>query len=146
MLLSQSLAGSLGVGEEGLCTCLQHLTPTNLRAVIMVCRESPAKLSQGTSAKRWNRVGCGQYEVRGEKRCFANSTTCQPGRQGREGFFKKLEDGKERRQPTFVILGKFCERSNVQTFLPMFLRDNKERIVIIAFSQYLCCFRGAKVK
>lgn len=66
ILLSQSLAGSLGVGEEGLCICLQHLTPTNLRAVIMVCRESPAKLSRGMSAERWNRAGCGQYEVRGE--------------------------------------------------------------------------------
>lgn len=108
ILLSQSLAGSLGVGEEGLCICLQHLTPTNLRAVIMVCRESPAKLSQGTSAERWNRAGCGQYEVRGEKGSFTNSATCQPGRQGREGFFKKLEDGKERKQLSrIVILGKF---------------------------------------
>lgn len=69
--------------------------PTNLGAVIKVCRESPAKLSQGTRL-RGGTVGCGQYEVRGGKGSFPNSTTCQTGRQGREGFFKKLGDGKEK--------------------------------------------------
>lgn len=34
--------------------------PANLRAVIKVCRESPAKLSQGTRL-RGGRVRCGQY-------------------------------------------------------------------------------------
>ena len=92
------------MGEEGLCFCLQHLTPTNLRAVIMVCRESPVKLSRGTSAERWNRAGCGQYKVRGEEGSFTNSTACQPGRQGREGCFEKLKGGKERKLPSCVVI------------------------------------------
>lgn len=57
-----------------------HLSATpnsDLRAMIMVCRESPTKLSQGISTERWNREGCGQYEVRGEKESFTNGTACQ---------------------------------------------------------------------
>lgn len=82
----------------------------NLRAVIKVCRESPAKLSQGTRL-RGGTVGCGQFGVRGGKGSFPNSTTCQTGRQGRGGFFKKLEDGKEKmkeKKLSFIVIsGKF---------------------------------------
>lgn len=57
------------MGKEGFCICLQHLT--DLRAMIMVCRESSAKLSQGT----------GMLAVQGERRKRDHLQTGKPARQ-----------------------------------------------------------------
>lgn len=117
-----------------------HLSATpnlpNLRAVIKVCRESPAKLSQGTRL-RGGAVGCGQYEVRGGKGSFPSSTTCQTGRQGREGFFKKLEDGKEKNERKQAELRCYIreifERAVYKLSFLCAWEDKKERVVTISF-------------
>lgn len=129
-----------------------HLSATpnlaNLRPVIKVCRESPAKLSQGMRL-RGGPVEFGQYEVRGGEGSFPKRTIYQTRRQGREGFFKKLEDGKEKmKEKSWAALlyeGNFW-RSNVQTFLPMYLRRYKGKNCNNFFSQDFCCFGSAKVK
>lgn len=106
-----------------------HLSATpnlpNLRAVIKVCRESPAKLSQGT------RLRGEHYEVR--KRILSKQLNLPDRKAGQRGLFQETRRWQRKKAELHCCMREIFEGAMYKLSFLCAWEDKKERIVIISF-------------